>query len=129
MLWRLSPKSSRILLGLISYKVFFHLDVNLLVSFNVYCIICSIMFAFVWKVLTIEILLSFFQQAAVIAVAAQWISNFIVSATFYSLEVFCITFTYLLYGVMSICSMIFIWKMVPETKDKTLEEMNKLWKH
>lgn len=68
-------------------------------------------------------------KAVAIAVAAQWISNFIVSATFPSLEAFSITFTYLLYGVMSVLSMIFVWKMVPETKGKTLEEMNKLWKH
>lgn len=67
-------------------------------------------------------------KAVAIAVAAQWISNFIVSATFPSLEAFSITFTYSLYGVMSVLSAIFVWKMVPETKGKTLEDMNKLWK-
>ena len=29
---------------------------------------------------------------------------------------------------MGILAAIFIWKMVPETKGKTLDEMNKLWK-
>jgi len=67
-------------------------------------------------------------KAIAIAVAAQWISNFIVSATFPSLEAFSITFTYVLYGVMSVLSAIFVWKMVPETKGKTLEDMNHLWK-
>jgi len=67
-------------------------------------------------------------KAIAIAVAAQWISNFIVSATFPSLEAFSITFTYVLYGVMSVLSALFVWKMVPETKGKTLEDMNKLWK-
>lgn len=67
-------------------------------------------------------------KAVAIAVAAQWISNFIVSATFPSLEAFSITFTYTLYGVMSVLSALFVWKMVPETKGKTLEDMNKLWK-
>ncbi|MFZ4582568.1 MAG: D-xylose transporter XylE [Paludibacter sp.] len=67
-------------------------------------------------------------KAIAIAVAAQWISNFIVSATFPSLEAFSITFTYVLYGVMSVLSAIFVWKMVPETKGKTLEDMTKLWK-
>jgi MFS transporter, SP family, xylose:H+ symportor len=67
-------------------------------------------------------------KAVAIAVAAQWISNFIVSATFPSLEAFSITFTYVLYGVMSILSALFVWKMVPETKGKTLEDMNHLWK-
>jgi len=67
-------------------------------------------------------------KAVAIAVAAQWISNFIVSATFPSLEAFSITFTYVLYGVMSVLSALFVWKMVPETKGKTLEDMTKLWK-
>jgi len=38
------------------------------------------------------------------------------------------TFTYCLYGVMSVLSAIFVWKMVPETKGKTLEDMTKLWR-
>jgi SP family xylose:H+ symportor-like MFS transporter len=67
-------------------------------------------------------------KAVAIAVAAQWISNFIVSATFPALEHFSITFTYVLYGVMSVLSALFVWKMVPETKGKTLEDMTKLWK-
>jgi len=28
---------------------------------------------------------------------------------------------------MSVLSAIFVWKMVPETKGKTLEDMTKLW--
>jgi len=67
-------------------------------------------------------------KAIAIAVAAQWISNFIVSATFPSLEAYSITFTYILYGVLSVLSAIFVWKMVPETKGKTLEDMSKLWR-
>ena len=67
-------------------------------------------------------------KAIAIAVAAQWISNFVVSATFPSLEAFSITFTYCLYGIMSVISIVFVWKMVPETKGKTLEEMGHLWK-
>jgi SP family xylose:H+ symportor-like MFS transporter len=68
-------------------------------------------------------------KAVAIAVAAQWISNFIVSATFPVLESFSITFTYILYGVMSVLSALFVLKMVPETKGKTLEDMTKLWKN
>lgn len=67
-------------------------------------------------------------KAVAIAVAAQWITNFIVSATFPSLLAFNIPFTYFLYGVMSVLSALFVWNMVPETKGKTLEQMNKLWK-
>ena len=67
-------------------------------------------------------------KAIAIAVAAQWISNFVVSSSFPALQSISMTFTYCLYGVMSILSAIFVWKMVPETKGKTLEDMTKLWK-
>ncbi|MDD3078371.1 MAG: D-xylose transporter XylE [Paludibacter sp.] len=66
-------------------------------------------------------------KAVAIAVAAQWITNFLVSSTFPTLEAFSITFTYMLYGVMSVLSALFVWKMVPETTGKTLEDMTKLW--
>lgn len=66
-------------------------------------------------------------KAVAIAVAAQWISNFVVSSTFPQLQSISMTFTYCLYGVMCLLSIIFVWKMVPETKGKTLEDMNKLW--
>jgi SP family xylose:H+ symportor-like MFS transporter len=66
-------------------------------------------------------------KAVAIAVAAQWIANFAVSATFPVLEHISMPFTYSLYGVMSILSAVFVWKMVPETKGKTLEDMSRLW--
>lgn len=37
-------------------------------------------------------------------------------------------FTYWLYGAMGVLAALFIWKIVPETKGKTLEEMEALWK-
>lgn len=70
-----------------------------------------------------------------IAVAAQWVSNFLVSWTFPMMNKnealvnqFNHGFSYWVYGLMGILAAVFIWKMVPETKGKTLEEMNKLWK-
>ena len=67
-------------------------------------------------------------QAVAIAVAAQWIANFLVSATFPSLSAWSVGGTYCIYALMSLASAIFVWKWVPETKGKTLEEMSKLWK-
>ncbi len=67
-------------------------------------------------------------KAVAIAVAAQWIANFLVSSTFPFLVGVNEAFTYWLYGGMSVLSAIFVWKFVPETKRKTLEEMEKLWK-
>ncbi|MCL7765454.1 D-xylose transporter XylE [Polaribacter sp. Z014] len=74
-------------------------------------------------------------KALAIAVAAQWISNYLVSLTFpmmndnsYLTGLFNHGFAYWMYGVMSILAMLFIMKYVPETKGKTLEEMEGLWK-
>ncbi len=36
--------------------------------------------------------------------------------------------TYGLYGAICILAAIFVWKLVPETKGKTLEDMSKLWR-
>lgn len=35
---------------------------------------------------------------------------------------------YCLYGVMEILAAFFIWKFVPETKGRTLEEMEQYWR-
>ena len=74
-------------------------------------------------------------RALAVAVAAQWISNYLVSWTFpmmdknsYLLEKFNHGFAYWIYGGMGLLAAIFVWKFIPETKEKTLEEMEKLWK-
>jgi SP family xylose:H+ symportor-like MFS transporter len=72
-------------------------------------------------------------KAMAVAVAAQWIANFIVSATFPILNDnrlvagFHHGFAYWIYGVMSVLAAIFMWKIVPETKGRSLEQMEKLW--
>lgn len=70
-----------------------------------------------------------------VAVASQWISNFLVSWTFPMLDknetltsLFNHGFAYWLYGLMGILAALFIWKMVPETTGKSLEEMETYWK-
>ena len=77
-------------------------------------------------------------QATALAVAFQWIFNFIVSSTFvpmYNMSLgsmgdsFGHFFAYALYGVISLAAALFVWKIVPETKGKTLEDMNALWKN
>ena len=69
-----------------------------------------------------------------VAVAAQWIANFLVSWTFpmldkneYLTETFNHGMAYWIYGAMGVLAALFIWKCVPETKGKELEEMNKLF--
>jgi MFS transporter, SP family, xylose:H+ symportor len=67
-------------------------------------------------------------QAMAVAVAAQWLANFFISSTYPAMMEFSGAFTYGFYGTMSVLSALFIWKMVPETKGKTLEQMEALWK-
>ena len=74
-------------------------------------------------------------KAVAIAVAFQWIFNWIVSSTFvpmFNMKTagdpdFGHWFTYGLYGVICVVAAFFVWKLVPETKGKSLEDMTKLW--
>ncbi len=74
-------------------------------------------------------------RAMAIAVGAQWLSNFVVSSSFLVLDgntqlnaMFNHGFAYYLYGICSILAALFVWKFVPETKGKTLEAIEGLWK-
>lgn len=67
-------------------------------------------------------------RAIAIAVASQWAANYLISSTYPAMMEFSGGVTYCFYGAMSVLSFIFVWKMVPETKGKTLEEMEKIWK-
>jgi SP family xylose:H+ symportor-like MFS transporter len=67
-------------------------------------------------------------KAIAIAVAFQWIFNYIVSSTFPAMYAFSPTIAYGLYGTISVIAALFVWRRVPETKGKTLEDMNKLWR-
>jgi MFS transporter, SP family, xylose:H+ symportor len=75
-------------------------------------------------------------KAMAIAVAAQWIANYLVSWSFpilddnpYLVQHFKHGFAYWLYGGMSVLAALFMWKFVPETKGRTLEQMEALWTH
>lgn len=67
-------------------------------------------------------------KAVAVAVAAQWAANYFISSTYPAMMEFSSGGTYWFYGIMSIISFFFVWKMIPETKGKTLEEMEQLWK-
>ena len=102
----------------------------------------SASFMFSWGpicwVLIAEIFPNTIRGAAVaVAVAFQWIFNFIVSSTFvpmYNMQLgemgdkFGHMFAYALYGVICVVAAVFVWKLVPETTGKTLEDMTRLWK-
>lgn len=67
-------------------------------------------------------------RAVAIAVAAQWTANYFISSTYPAMMEFSGGVTYGFYGLMAVLSALFVWKMVPETKGKTLEEMEAIWK-
>ncbi len=67
-------------------------------------------------------------QAVAVAVAFQWFANYLISSTYPAMMEFSGGFTYGFYGLMAILSAVFVWKMIPETKGKSLEEMEKLWR-
>nr|WP_320058599.1 D-xylose transporter XylE [uncultured Bacteroides sp.] len=67
-------------------------------------------------------------KAVALAVAFQWIFNYIVSSTFPALYDLSPMFAYGLYSAICVLAAIFVWRWVPETKGKTLEDMSKLWK-
>ena len=46
----------------------------------------------------------------------------------YLLEKFNHGFAYWIYGLMAMMAAFIVWKFVPETKGKTLEEIEALWK-
>ncbi|MDR2359081.1 MAG: D-xylose transporter XylE [Prevotellaceae bacterium] len=68
-------------------------------------------------------------QAVAIAVAAQWAANYLISSTYPPMMEYSGAMTYGFYGLMAVLSALFVWKMVPETKGKSLEEMENVWKH
>lgn len=67
-------------------------------------------------------------QAVAIAVAFQWFANYLISSTYPAMMEFSGGMTYGFYGLMAVVSALFVRKMVPETKGKSLEEMEGLWK-
>ena len=118
---------------------FGHANLELVTAVSLLVYSASFMFSWgpICWVLIAEIFPNTIRGAAVaIAVAFQWISNFIVSSSFVPMFNMHLTegddfghwFTYGLYGVICVIAALFVWRLVPETKGKTLEDMSKLWK-
>jgi len=104
-----------------------------------FMLIYTAAFAMSWGpvcwVLLAEIFPNSIRGALSIAVAAQWIANWVVSLTFPMMNdntwltaQFHHGFSYWIYGAMGILSAFFVWKLVPETKGKSLEEIEGFWR-
>jgi SP family xylose:H+ symportor-like MFS transporter len=87
-----------------------------------------------WVLLS-EIFPNSIKGAMSIAVASQWVANLIVSWTFPMMNestvltrLFNHGFSYWIYGVMGLVAAWFVFKLVPETKGRTLEDIETIWK-
>jgi sugar porter (SP) family MFS transporter len=64
-----------------------------------------------------------------IAAGANWAANFLVSLTFLTLVQVCgPSHTFWLYGLLAVAAWIFSYYLVPETKGRTLEEIENSWR-
>ena len=125
---------------------FFMLVLGLAFFFNKMGIIAMIAmlgyvgcFAFSWGPVVWVLLSELFPnkvrgRAMAFAVGAMWISNLIVSWTFPIMnnssaltKLFHHGFAYWIYAVMGLVAAFIMWKLVPETKGKTLEEIEHFW--
>jgi len=67
-------------------------------------------------------------RAMSIANTALWVASFVLTATFLSLaRAVTITGAFCVYSVMCVFTFLLVWKLVPETKGKSLEEIEQLW--
>lgn len=67
-------------------------------------------------------------RAMSVAIFFLWLSVYIVSQTFpMLLESIGSAFTFWIYMIMSVIAFLFVWNFIPETKGKTLEEIEQLW--
>ena len=73
-------------------------------------------------------------RAMAIATVCLWLANYVVSQTFpmmnenaWLVERFHHALPFWLYGVFCAVLLIFVWRFLPETKGKTLEEIEKHW--
>ncbi|MCG8306570.1 MAG: D-xylose transporter XylE [Cytophagales bacterium] len=124
-------------ISMIALGLTFYLDAVGLGSL-IFMLVYTASFAMSWGPVTWVLLSEIFPNrirgALSIAVAAQWIANFVVSWTFPMMNnntwlnhQFNHGFAYWIYGLMGILAALFVWKLVPETKGKTLEEMEDIW--
>jgi sugar porter (SP) family MFS transporter len=67
-------------------------------------------------------------RAMSVATVCLWCGTLLVTLTFLSLvNLFTAPGVFLLYGLVCVAAFLFVWKKVPETKGRTLEEIEKWW--
>lgn len=68
-------------------------------------------------------------QAMAVATVANWGANLLVALTFLSLlHSLGRSWTFWLYGIIGVLAWVFVYKLVPETKGRTLEQLEEYWR-
>ncbi|MDN5212953.1 sugar porter family MFS transporter [Fulvivirgaceae bacterium BMA12] len=74
-------------------------------------------------------------RAMAIATIFLWMTNFMVSQTFpmmdghaWLVSTFNHGFPFIIYGILCGAALFFVWRYVPETKNKSLESIREIWK-
>lgn len=74
-------------------------------------------------------------RAMAIATLCLWVANYVVSQTFPMMDKCAVLtsafhhgFPFFLYGTFSVMAVLFVWRFVPETKGKSLEEIERDWR-
>ncbi|WP_315824635.1 MFS transporter [Paraflavitalea speifideaquila] len=68
-------------------------------------------------------------RAMSVAIFFLWAAVFLVSQTFPMLQSSVgEASTFWIYMIMSVVAFLFVWRLVPETKEKSLEDIEKFWK-
>lgn len=125
-----------IALSVVGYATYFHIAGTWLLPF---LLLFMASFSISWGPVVWVLLSEIFPNnvrslALSIAVFVQWVANFFVSQTFPVMTdnstlttTFHGAFPFILYALFCIFAFLFVLKYVPETKNKTLEEMNQVW--
>ncbi len=92
--------------------------------------VCAYSFGFgpvTWIILSEIFPPSLKGQAVAVVTSLNWALNFVISATFLQVsDAFSLGGLYVIYAILCLASIIFVILVVPETKEKTLEEISKL---
>ncbi|HXE13125.1 MAG TPA: sugar porter family MFS transporter [Bryobacteraceae bacterium] len=67
-------------------------------------------------------------RAVSISTVSLWVACLVITSTFLTIvKLFSITGAFWLYAFLSVVTFVFVWRVVPETKGQTLEEIERQW--
>jgi predicted MFS family arabinose efflux permease len=67
-------------------------------------------------------------RAVSISTVSLWVACLVITSTFLTIvKFFSITGAFWLYAFLSLVTFVFVWRVVPETKGQTLEEIERQW--